>query len=260
MGMFDGAKATIAGNKAYRIHVDANKAAREGRPEEARAKYQEALRIYDQAAQLGNRAANIVLSHAILLMREGELEKGRLMLEELSRDQKLSDEHRFQLRVFYSIYLWRIGELDRAIETMGRAARFKMNSDVYGNLGMFWVYKARQTGEFDAALEFNQKAMDYDDEDASTLDNMGQLYQAMAEAEAGEKAEEYMKKALDYYKKAHAANPRQITTIYYLASLYHRAGQDDKARKLLSARDTLYFSAINPISREMMDALVAEVG
>ena len=77
-----------------------------------------------------------------------------------------------------------------------------MNGSIYGTLGMYWVDKARQTGEFGPALEFNRQAMDYDDEDAATLDNMAQLYEAMAEG-AGEKAGEYREKALGFYKKAH---------------------------------------------------------
>ena len=73
-----------------------------------------------------------------------------------------------------------------------------MNGSIYGTLGMYWVDKARQTGEFGPALEFNRQAMDYDDEDAATLDNMAQLHEAMAEAEKDkEKADKYMQKFMD---------------------------------------------------------------
>ena len=71
---------------------------------------------------------------------------------------------------------------------------------------------------------------------------------------------EYRAKAVEYFRRAYHEKPRQITTLYYLARLFHRDGQDDKARKLLSARDTLYFSAVCPVTREMMEALAKEVG
>ena len=128
-------------------------------------------------------------------------------------------------------------------------------------LGMYRVDKAKQTGDFAQALEFNQEALDYDDEDAATLDNMGQLYQAMAEAEAdGEKAAGYREKAIGFYEKAHEIKPRQITTIYCLARMLHEDGDDERARELLSCRDTLYISAICPITRQMLDALAKEIG
>lgn len=261
MGLFDTAKCAIIGNKAYRNHVDAGKLAGEGKVDQAKEKYQTALKLYEEAVALGNNAPNILQAYSLLLMREGQFEKARDIMLNMSKLKTLSKDDWFQLRIQYSIYHWKMGDLDKAIETIERAAAYKMNGSVYGTLGMYWVDKARQTGDFAPALDFNEKAMDYDDEDAATLDNMGQLYEAMAEAEgAGEKADEYRARAMDYYRKARKEKPRQITTIYYLARLFHRQGEDEKARKLLSVRDTLYFSAICPVTPQMMEALAKEVG
>ena len=260
MGFFDAAKAAYNGNRAYHLHVDANKLAGEGKVVQAKEKYQAALKLYDEAVRQGNKAPNILQAYSLLLMREGDFEKARELMEGMSRQKGLSDGDWFQLRIQYSIYLWHAGQLDRAIETIGRAAAHSMNGSIYGTLGMYWVDKARQTSDFGPALEFNRQAMDYDDEDAATLDNMAQLHEAMAAAEQdGEKAAAYRAQALKYYRKAHAQKPRQITTIYYLARMLHQNGDDAGARKLLDARDTLYISAICPVTREMIDALAAEV-
>lgn len=259
MGIFDAAKAAVSGNKAYRTHVAANKLCDEGKPREAKEKYQEALKLYEESIRLGTVAQNILQGYVVLLMREGEFEKARELMLKMSKMKTLSKDDWFQLRLHFSIYQWKMGKVDEAIETIGRAAAYKMNGNIYGTLGMYWVDKARLSGDFQGALDFNNRAMEYDDEDASTLDNMGQLYEAMADADAGH-AEEYRAKAVDYFKKAHKEKPRQITTIYYLARLLHRRGEDDKARKLLSVRDTLYFSAICPVTREMTEALAREIG
>ena len=261
MGFLDGAKAVYSGNRAYHAHVDAGKLAGEGKVDQAREKYREALRYYEEAERQGTVAPNVLQGYALMLMREGDFEKAKAVMGKISKLKKLTDDDWFQLRVQYSICLWRMGELDRAMETIGRAAQYRMNGSVYSTLGMYWVDKARQTGDFAEALAFNEKAMDYDDEDAATLDNMGQLYEAMADADAaGEKSAEYREKALEYYQKAHEQKPRQITTIYNLARLCHQNGDDARARELLSVRDTLYYSALCPISREMMDDLAREVG
>jgi tetratricopeptide (TPR) repeat protein len=261
MGIFDAAKSAYNGNRAYHLHVDANKLAGEGKVAQAKEKFQAALKLYDEAERQGNLAPNILQAYTLLLMREDEFEKARALMEGMSKRKGLSDAEWTQLRLQYSIYLWHTGQLDRAIETMQRAAAKGMNGSIYGTLGMYWVDKARQTGEFGPALDFNREAMDYDDEDASTLDNMGQLYEAMAEAEGpGGQADAYRAQARDYYKKALKQKPRQITTIYYLARMLHREGDDAGARKLLSVKDTLYISAICPVTREMIDALAAEIG
>lgn len=261
MGLFDGAKRAISGNRAYRIHVDGNKLAAEGKPKEAIEKYKTALRLYEEAMEANAAAPNIVLAYSALLMRQGQFDKSKATLEALSRVKTLSKDDWFELRMQYSLLLWRAGELDRAFDTIGRAAAYKMNGNVYSTLGMYWVDRAIQTGDFEGAMKFNQAAMDYDDEDAATLDNMGQLYEGMAAKEGDSaKAEEYLDKAVDYFEKAHKQKPRQITTLYFLARLYHRRGQDDKARKLLSIKDTLYISAVCPVTREMIEALAKEIG
>lgn len=261
MGLFDAAKAAYNGNRAYHLHVDANKLAGEGKVAQAKEKYQAALKLYGEAVHMGNVAPNIMQAYALLLLREGEFEKARAVMEDMSRKKGLSDGEWTQLRLQYSIYLWRTGQLDRAIETIGRAAAKGMNGSIYSTLGMYWVDRAKQTGEFGPALDFNRQAMDYDDEDAATLDNMAQLYEAMADAEgAGEQSKAHRAQALDYYKKAHALKPRQITTIYYLARMLHKDGDDAGARKLLAGRDALYISAVCPVSREMLDELAGQVG
>ena len=259
MGFFDSAKAAMMGNKAYHMHVDANKLAGEGKPKEAGEKYREALRLYDEADRLGGLAPNVNQAHALLLLREGRFDDAKALMQRMAKDKAMSKDDWFQLRIQYSICHWCAGELDEAMETMGRAAQYKMNGAVYSTMGMYWVDKARQTGAFDEALRFNLEALDYDDEDGATLDNLGQLYEAMAEADS-ERAGEYRAEALKYYEKAHAVKPRQITTLYYLARMYHRSGDDERARKLLSVRDTLYFSHLCPVTAEMMDELAREIG
>ena len=259
MGFFDVAKAAMLGNKAYRMHVDANKLAGDGKPQEAREKYTEALRLYDESDRLGNPASNIIQAHALLLLREGQTPRAKALLEKLSRNKGLNKDEWFQLRIQYSICLWMEGELDRAMETMGRAAAYKLNGSVYSTYGMYWVDKAKRDGDYQAALDFNNQALDYDDEDGATLDNLGQLYLLMAEAEPERKAE-YRAKAKDFFEKAHEVKPRQITTLYYLAQMCHEDGDDARARELLSVRDTLYFSAICPVKREDIDALAKAVG
>ena len=127
---------------------------------------------------------------------------------------------------------------------------------------MFLIEKAKETGEFDEALEFNRKAMEYDDEDASTLDNMGQLYLLMAEHErqtGGEKAAEYRAAGADYIRRAYEAKPDQMTSAYYRARLLHEDGDDAAARKILDDTKDVTVTALCPVSRAQLDALRREL-
>ena len=261
MGLFDVAKAGYTGQKAYRTHVAGNQLADAGKPEEAKERYREALDLYAQTVRYGNDTQKILHAYAVLLMREGRMQEAHDLMVRSSKMKNMTPDDWYQLRFQFSIYQWRVGEVDKAIETIRRAAAHKMNGAIYSALGMFLVDRAEKTGDFAEAIEFNEKALDYDDEDPATLDNMGQLNEALSRAEADpEKAAEYRAAALDFYKRAHKIKPRQITTMYNLARLLHEDGEDDKARKVLSIRNTLYYSGICPVTREMMDALAAEIG
>ena len=260
MGIFDGVKGSLTGTRAYRTHVAANKLMDQGKPAEARKKFAEALALYDEADRLGGADLTVQRAYGVLLMREGRFQDAHDLMVKVSRRKDLKDQDWFNLRVQFSLYLWKTGQLDQAIETINRAAAIQTNGMIYSTLGMYLVDKARQTGDFAEALAYNEQALDYDDEDGSVLDNMGQLYESMAEAAEGAQAAEYRAKALDFYEKAHAAKPRQITTLYYLARMYHQNGDDDRARALLSVRDTLYISAVCPVQPDMMEALAREIG
>ena len=264
MGLFDKVNGKVKANQAVRSHASGNQMSEKGLLDEAKKRYNEAMRLYNEAYNTGFRSCNYMQSFAILLMREGEIEKAREVLLEVQNIKGLSKDDWHNLRVNFSICQWKLGQLDKAIETIGHAAREKMNSSVYNTLGMYLVDKARITGETEEAMEFNMKAMDYDDEDGATLDNLGQLYMIMSDLEKAkgdlEKAAEYTAKAREYMEKAHENKPRQITTIYYLATLMLEAGEKDKAREMVAKADDIYFSALCSISRADMDALAEKIG
>lgn len=260
MGFLDSMKANREGMKAYRMHVSALQLRQNGKYVEATAKLNEAYQLYQQAYKEGFRKSSPLLAYAILTMQMGDFERARELMLEVSHDPSTSQQDRFTLRVNFSICQWKLGQLDKAIETCRMAGQEKMNSLVYTTLGMFLVEKARETGEFDEALAFNQKAMEYDDEDAATLDNMGQLYLFMSERESDSaKAAEYRKTGADYIRRAYEAKPEQMTSVYYRAKLLHEDGDDAAARKILDDTKDVTITALCPVSRAQLDALRSEL-
>jgi len=264
MGIFDSLKINAAGTRAYRTHVTAGQLKQNGKYEEAQQKLEEAYVYYEEAYRMGYRKANVMISFAILLMQRGDFERARELMLDASKDKTLSQEDRFSLRINFSICQWKQGKLDKAIESVRMAAQTKMNGMVYATLGMLLVEQAKETGAFEEALAFNQEALEYDDEDAATLDNMGQLYLLMSEdaRRKGEaqQAAEYRKLAIEYLRKAYERKPSQVTTVYYLAKLDHEDGDDRRAREMIDACMKLPCTAICAISKEEIEALSREIG
>ena len=256
MGLFS----ALSGQKAVRTHISANEAANAGKVAEAKQKYAQAYRLYEEALRDGGQKNSVHQSFAILLMRLGEFDRAMSVMEAL-RLKKLTDDEWFDLRLNYAVCLWKKGRLDDAIATAKRAAQIKKPAALYNTLGMYLVEQAEKTGDFAEAEAFNAEAMDYDDEDAGVLDNMGEMLEAMSKhADDPAKAAEYRAKAKDYFEKAHKEKPRQITTIYSLARMRHEDGEDAEARRVLADAKDLYYSAVCSVSEDMMEALKREVG
>lgn len=260
MGLFDGIKLSKLGQKAYNAHVQANDLNRRGRVTEARAKYDEAVELYAQAYAAGCRKTGVMMSYSVLLMRCGEFAKARELMKEISADRALPEDTHFELRVNYSICLWRLGLLDKAIETIEYAGKHAKNSSYYSSLGTFLVDQARETGDVEGAQKLLDEAMDYDDEDAATLDNMGALYALKAElAGDAEEAEALRAQAKDYYERAHKAKPAQITTLYALAEFALAEGDLARGRELVDKAILHSGSKVCPVSMEDLQALRAKL-
>ena len=264
MGFFDGMKNNKLGQKAYNAHVLATDLAKRGRVAEAKAKYDEACRLYDEAYVAGCRRTNIMMGYSVLLMRRGEFESARELMKEISAIGGMSEDTHFELRVNYSICLWRLGMLDEAIKTIVYAGKHAKNGSYYSSLGTFLVERAANTGEesdFEAARALLDEAMDYDDEDAPTLDNYGEYFRQLSlRASDAEQAAEFRAKSKDFFERAHAQKPSQITTLYMLAKYEQEDGNIERARELTDRAIMHWNSRICPISLEQLQALRAELG
>lgn len=263
MGFFDGMKVNKMGQNAYNVHVQANDFQRRGRLAEAKAKYDEAMKLYDEAYAAGCRKNGILMSYSVLMMRRGMFERARELMKEISQIGGMNEDTHFELRVNYSICLWRLGILDKAIETIRYAGKHCKNSSYYSSLGTFLVEMAGQTGEFEEARVLLDEAMEYDDEDAATLDNYGEYYRQLG-LKAGregnaEEAAKLRTVAKDYFERAFKIKPAQITTLYALARFAIEDGEKDRARELLDKAMLHSSSRVCPISLEDLQQMKTQL-
>lgn len=264
MGFFDNMKTEKLGKQAYNAHVQANDLQRRGKVADARAKYAEAMELYRQAYDAGCRKTGVLMSYSVLMMRNGMFAEARELMKEVSAIGGMSEEVHFELRINYSICLWRLGILDKAIETIEYAGKYAKNSAYYSSICTYYVERAAQSGadaDFEAARALLDEAMDYDDEDAPTLDNYGEYYrQKSLRAEDPQQRAELRKTAVDYYERAHKQKPGQITTLYALANFAREDGNLQRARELVDKALMHSGSRVCPVSTEMLKELKAQLG
>lgn len=264
MGLFDDMKVNRLGQKALTTHSQASDLIKQGRLADANAKLELAMEQYQEAYAAGCRKVGVMMGYAALLMRRGEFERARELMKEISTDKSMSEDTHFELRVSYSICLWKLGLLDEAIKTVLYAGKHAKNSSYYSALCTFMVEKARRTGEFDAAQAVLDEAMEYDDEDAPTLDSYGEFYQVKSDyaKRAGNDAEaaQLRKTAIGYYERALKQSPGQITTLYALSGYALEDGNRARAKELNEKAILRSGSRVCPVSREMLLERRAQIG
>ncbi len=244
-----GFKATLDGRKAYRLHLAGNKLDDQKKFDEAQQKFNEALALYKWAADEGLSEPRVLMAYGVLLLKQSRFEEAREVMLKTEKLPGMGADEKRQLRLNFAVCQWKLHKLDHAIELMKRVGADGMNSMIYGSLGYMLIEKAIETGDFSEAIQFNDEAYEYDEEDPVTLDNLGQLRLAMGERE---KAKEYFNRALKF-------RPGQVDTLYYLAKMAHEDKDDAAAREFLNAALTARYSALCTTSREQARALLAQL-
>ena len=264
MGLFDSLKNAQAGTRAYRLHTSSMQLRKEGKYAEAEAKLDEALPLYEAAYQAGEKKFSVLRGYTVLLMRRGQFEKAREVMLHMQHNHQMTNEDKQQLRIDFAICQWKMGRGDKAIETLKPVAAVKKNGTIYNTMGFLLVEQASRTGDFEEADAWMKEAYDYDDEDAETLDNMGQLAMAHAayarQSGDGEAADAFTAQAMEYLKKAYKEKPTQLTSAYFYAKLLHESGDDDKARKVLTSIRDIPVSAMVQVTSEQIQELIKAVG
>ena len=255
MSIKDILQAQVDGKRAYRLHTSALQLRGEGKYEKSEQKFSEALALYEKAYKGNVRSPEILRGYALLLMRKGAFEEARQVMLENGRDKNLPINDRFKLRINYSICQWKLGDLDRAIEIIERAELIKKSGEVYNTKGIYLIEKAAQTGDFTQAEALIAEAMEYDDEDAGTLDNLGQLKLAESEKAEDDTKDALREEAFSAFEKAWKIKPNQVTSSYFYARLLKERGETEKARAVLDNVLKIPFNEMMQLSYEQVKAL-----
>lgn len=211
----------------------ARKAHQAGRTEEAMA-------LYKQAMDEGSKDPQVFLPYSVLLIRNGHYAQAREMLVQLQK-MPMTPQQKDQLFVNYAACVYKMGELQKGIELLERQHQKQPSGMIYETLGYLYI----EAGDVDKALSYNLEAYEYDDEDAITLDNLGQIYYRML----GDK-----EKAKEYFDKAIEVKPGQIDTLYFLSRYDLEAGNTEAAKEKLEKALEGRFSPLNHADKETIQA------
>lgn len=214
-----------------------------------RGEYEEAEKVYAEMYAKGIIQCSYLLPWSILLLREGGEENYKKVKEILAKAQKAGDvtpDRRTDLLMNFAVADYKLGAVDKAIELLERTHQKSPSGNTYGALGYLYV----ASGNTEKALEFNQQALEYDDEDPVALDNMGQTYYRLLNDK---------EKALEYFTKAHEIKESQIDTLWFLSRYDLENGNTEAALEKLETAAEGRFSPLNYVTRADIEAEIKRI-
>ncbi len=227
MGFF----ANLKGQKAMNAH--------------GKAEYDKALKLYEEAYEEGMNQVRLLRGYSVLLIRTKQFDKA---LEVLKKMEKLpmQPKEKADLHINYAIILWQKGHLERAMQILDDVFRHNKNGMIYSIIG----YLKIEQGDAEAALAFNQEALEYDEQDPVFLDNLGQTYYRLLKDKES---------ARPYFEKAIKLKPAAIDTNYFLAQYAIDEGDYGKAREYLETAKKGFFSPLNFATPDKIESLLEQI-
>ena len=270
----------IKANKAYRLQ-------QKGQKEEAR-------KLYEEAFAEGLNDPRFVLAYALLMIRGGEYQQAKDFLVKHQKAPGMTPEQRVTLLVDYAACCYRLGNIDKGIDTLEQQFRKTETGLIYQTLGYLYVEKYDAANRPDFSLQAeelpetaeNAGAGEEETEEAEAPES-GEKAPSPAEAwEAGiAKAEEFIEKSVDYdnedpicldnkgqflyrvkedkagakkwFEKAHALKDTQIDTLYFLSRYDLEAGDREAALDKLEKAAKGRFSPLNYCDKATIEQEIA---
>ncbi len=201
---------------------------------------------YEALYQKGVIMASYLLPYTVTLLRKGGEEnfiKVKEILKKTEKAQDMNAERKQQLFMNYAVAQFKLGDIQSAVHLLEQSHQKAPCGITYGALGFIYI----EAGEAEKALAYNLEALEYDDEDPVTLDNLGQTYYRLLDDKV---------KAKEYFDKAHEIKDTQIDTLYFLSLYDVEAGNKQAALEKLETALDGKFSPLNYATKERIQAQI----
>ena len=261
----------IKANKAYRLQ-------QKGQREEAR-------KLYEEAYAEGLNDPRYNQAYALLITRMGEYQKAKEFLVKHQKTPGMSQDQRVTMLVNYATCCFRLGNIDKGIDTLEQQFRKTETGLLYQTLGYLYIekYDAANKPAFEEEPVTEEETEETPEETAAeSEENEAAEEKTLSPQEAWDagvkKAEDFILKSLEYddedpisldnmgqfiyrvkgdkegakawFDKAIALKDKQIDTLYFLSRYDLEAGDREAAIEKLEKAAGGNFSPLNYCSRE----------
>jgi len=211
----------------------------------ARGKLDKATLWYKRALRGAKKPnPNVVQAFGVLKMRQGDFQEAIELFDKALKDRP-PKPLRMRIRTNRAIAYYRTGDIDRAIIALEDIHATQKNMLVFQTLGYLYIIREH----YDKAKTLNEEAMDYEQNDALILDNVGLMHYKMGN----------LFDARRYFELAFARNQEKRHILFHLAQLEYDEGNHDAAWDYLIRAEAFKATAMNDLTPEMIAELRTKI-
>lgn len=200
-------------------------------------------KLFEKAYKTGMMTSNSKIYYSSFCLREGRLEKAKHLLTEVINSRFSNDNDRISGKHNMAVVMWREGDLDGAIDLMREVHTKATSTGTYGTYGVLLLEKAKQTEDFEEIRSFMLEAYDYNGDDKTVADNLGEFYYYTQEYE----------KAVELYEKLLTKEHITPMPYYNYARVLKALGDSEKAKEMFEKALTCRFTSVITVTREMIE-------
>jgi len=229
----------------YIVAKRADIVARIGHIRHAKGNTSGALQAFKFANKIGNMSNQNKISYGYFLLRLGELNEARKVLNFVSMNaspKKPTIKH--SARAMLALVLWKNGELDDGIEMMEDVFENYKNSIIYQGLGLMYLQKKDKA----RALEFNLEAYEYNSSDKIIVDNLAESYVMNGN----------MENAKEIYEKLLEMNPHFPEAFFGFGKLLIELGEHERGIELVKQALDKPFAFLSTITRDDVERFLSQ--
>ncbi|MBE5762346.1 MAG: tetratricopeptide repeat protein [Clostridiales bacterium] len=215
-------------------------------------KTDKAMKYYKKSISKGNLMPRTYSGYTSLLIKLGRYDEAYNVITTALKELPVNPKAKIAIQGLasqYVIVLWKMGKIDEAVTEMEKVHQELPSVNSYGTLGYLYIEQGDKNGDYTKALEFNEKAKAYADDDANILDNMGQVMFRLGRYD----------EAIENFEAALTENPTQSVTLYYMARIHVIKGNYDKALNIVNSLVNKDISNTATVSKEDILALKKEI-
>ena len=198
---------------------------------------------FEKAYKTGEMTPECKIAYSSFCLRENKFERGKKLLNNVINSRYSSAEDKLGAKHNLAVLIWREGDLDGAIELMEQVHKQMPTTATYGTLGVLYLERAKKS-DAQAALEFMLEAYDYNCDDKTIADNLGELYLILGENE----------KAKEVYAKLMEKELQTPVPYYNYGRVLKALRDNDGAKQRFEEALTKRFTSVMTVTREAVQA------